>query len=168
MRSQAWPPAAVRARLAEHRELASSLRSLSLSRELDGSIESSLARYLVVRSTGLIEATRDDVVDQYVQAFKMPRVHRRVTRFLRRGEGVAPDQLVKFIGSFDSVWQAEFEAFLAENDSVLASDLGAMVDARKKIAHGNGNTVSTGRALAYADSARKISEWLIARFDPTK
>lgn len=123
-------------------------------------LSSSLARYLVVRSAGYLEAVRDDLADEFVRKTSHPRVHNYVSSGLRVGQGVHPDQLREFLRRFDATWSEQFDEFLQADDGRLSSDLGALVHARKKIAHGDGETITETKAQRYADSALKIGRWL--------
>lgn len=125
-----------------------------------------LARYLTVRSAGLVEAVRDDVADEHCRAVGPLRPHRRVASGLRLGQGARPAQLVDFVRSFDPVWGDELSTWLNEDDSRRSDQLGALVKARKKIAHGDGERVSSGIALQWADCAVDVAKWLIERFEP--
>jgi len=60
----------------------------------------------------------------------------------------------------------KLELMLENNDAELSSKLDAMVASRKKIAHGDGETVTTAKALAWQVAAETIGLWLIDRFDP--
>jgi hypothetical protein len=112
-------------------------------------VVSALARYLTVRSVGYIEAVRDDLADLSASATGHPRLHKRITHHLRGGLGVNPKQLLDFVGSFDLKWRDSLAALLDADDQILRNQLGAMVAARGKIAHGDGENVTTGRSLAW-------------------
>lgn len=149
------------------------LRDLTDTRELlsalpdgDPFLSACLARYLVVRSAGYLEAVRDDVADYYATVCSNAHVAKRIRRHLRTGTGVAPDQLVRFVQSFDSAWSEALEHLLDDDDQALRRSLGALVAARKKIAHGDGEAVSAGRAIRWAEAAETLGAWLVKRFDP--
>jgi hypothetical protein len=74
---------------------------------------------------------------------------------------------VDFVRSFDPAWGGELLAWLNADDALRSDRLGALVKARKKIAHGDGERVSTGTALQWAECAADVASWLIAKFDPT-
>ncbi len=76
-----------------------------------------------------------------------------------------PEQLLTFVGSFDKDWRVALEAVLDADDQVLRNQLGAMVSARKKIAHGDGDQVTTGKALAWSDAALVVGKELSKLFD---
>jgi hypothetical protein len=119
-----------------------------------------------VRSAGYLEAVRDDVADQYCSNKAAPQVVSRVRDNLRTGVGVSPGQLSAFVRSFDPIWAEELDALLDDEDGKIKSALGAMVKARKQIAHGDGETVTASRALVWADMAEDLGNWLVVRFDP--
>jgi hypothetical protein len=156
--------ATIRQRLMDLKEVEACLRNQDV--DAPDELVRALARYLTVRAVGYIEAVRDDLADLFAAAAGNPRLHRRVTQHLRMGLGVTPDQLLTFVGSFDPAWRQSLESLLDENDQELRSQLGAMVAARKKIAHGDGEQVTTGRALAWTDSAERIGKHLGSLFDP--
>lgn len=93
-------------------------------------------------------------------------MHRRITHHLRTGLGAAPEQLLTFVGSCDPAWRVFVETDLDANDQVLRGQLGAMVAARKKIAHGDGEQATASRALAWAGAAQEIGKCLVTLFDP--
>lgn len=159
-----WPPLGVTQRLIDLHSIRDSLRGLNGS---DFFVEQCLARYLTVRSAGYLEAVRDDVSDQFSAAQASPRVVNRVREHLRTGQGVTPGQLLSFVATFDPEWKSELEEVLDADDGLLRSSLGAMVKARKLIAHGDGETVTAGRALKWSETSETLGAWLIARFDPT-
>lgn len=158
----AWPPVSVRQRLIEHRELIVTVRK----HRDDPDVDQALSRYLVVRSAGLVESVRDDVADFYVKRVAHVRAHRRIVSGLRRGQGIAPNQLVTFVRSFDAAWAEDLDTLLQSDDSRIRDGLGALVAARRKIAHGDGESVSTSKALQWGGIANEVCQWLIKRFEP--
>jgi len=155
--------ATIRQRVLDLKEVQACVRNLDV--DQPDAVGRSLARYLTVRAVGYIEAVRDDLANLYAIAAGDARLHRRVTHHLRTGEGVTPEQLLKFAGSFDPAWRESLESLLDADEQVLRNQLGAMVAARKKIAHGDGEQVTTGRALGWADAAQTIGEHLGSLFD---
>ncbi|WP_350224178.1 HEPN domain-containing protein [Pseudarthrobacter sp. fls2-241-R2A-127] len=129
-------------------------------------VQRAMARYLVVRSAGYIEAVRDDVADYFSATKASDEVVRRIRLHLRNGQGVMPNQLLEFVKSFHPDWHTELETLFAQDDNLLKSQLGALVSARKKIAHGEGETVTASKALAWSEAAEILVNWLVQRFDP--
>lgn len=127
-----------------------------------------LSRYLVIRSAGYIEAVRDDVADIFTSQQSSPEITRRVQHNLRGGQGVRPSQLLEFVKSYSPVWYEELDSLFRENDNALKEALGALVSARKKIAHGDGEQVTMSKAIRWAESAQTVSKWLTDRFDPNR
>ncbi|MGW6445173.1 hypothetical protein [Lentzea sp. NPDC055074] len=158
--------ATIRQRLLDLKEVEDCLRNLD--KNQPDAVSRALARYLTVRAVGYIEAVRDDLADLYAYSTGHPRLHRRITHHLRTGQGVMPDQLLTFVGSFDAAWREALKTALDADDQILRSQLGAMVAARKKIAHGDGEQVTTSRALTWAGAAQKIGQHLATLFDPTR
>jgi hypothetical protein len=132
----------------------------------DPALDQALSRYLVIRSAGLIESIRDDVADLYIREVAHARAHRRITSGLRQGQGARPKQLLDFLRSFDPAWAEEFALFIDQDDARVKDSLGALIAARTKIAHGDGEAVSISHALRWADVAKEVSDWLIRRFEP--
>lgn len=124
-------------------------------------------RYLVVRSAGLVESVRDDAASLYSQRIGPPRLHRRISTGLGGGLGAHPKQLLDFVASFDTDWRDQLQQLLDEDDARRSNDLGALVNARKKIAHGDGDQVTTRKALQWSQTATELANWVIVRFDPT-
>lgn len=163
--SHGWPPASIRQRQTDHQALEQVVRQLP--QATPDLVERSLVRYLVVRSAGLLESVRDDAASLYCQRVGPARLHRRVANGLGGGLGVHPKQLLDFIGSFDSSWREGLQLVLDEDDGRRSNDLGALVNARKKIAHGDGDQVTTRKALQWSETASELAKWLVNCFDPT-
>ena len=162
-----WPPATVRSRKRDLLDLTEVLQNLDLK---SGVLVVAVSRYTVVRAAGYVEAIRDDVADLFVSRVAIDLVSNHVRSGLRGGQGVRPAQLIDFIRSFHTEWASELTDFL-DDDSGLRnrrSDLGALVNARKKIAHGDGDSVGRAEALRWATTAEEVGGWLIKRFDPTR
>ncbi|WP_233226261.1 hypothetical protein, partial [Amycolatopsis sp. CA-126428] len=115
--------ATIRQRLADLKEVQECLRNLDTNQP--DAVSRSLARYLTVRAVGYIEAVRDDLADLYAFTTGNARLHRRITHHLRGGLGATPDQLLKFVGSFDTAWRDSLEALLNADDQRLREQLDA-------------------------------------------
>lgn len=157
--------ATIRQRTLDLKEVQECLRNLDVDQPY--AVSRALARYLTVRSVGYIEAVRDDLADRHAAVTGSHRLHRRIVHHLRAGLGATPEQLLTFVGSFDQHWRVSLETCLDADDQTLRNQLGAMVAARKKIAHGDGDQVTTGRALTWSDSALVIGGHLESIFDPS-
>lgn len=134
-------------------------------------VEQCVKQFLVIRSTGIIEATRDSCATAYATSIGPPRLANRIRTCLRKGLGASPEQLLAFLGSFDPEWQSEFEIYLDDpiqegSDEPRKSVLGKLVMARKKLAHGGGQSISSANALTWATLSLDISQWIFHRFDP--
>lgn len=160
------PPqrATIKQRELDLKEIQKCLRELD--QDAPDAVRRALARYLTVRSVGYVEAVRDDLADLYAYVTGHVRLHKWITKQLRKGLAVEPTKLLNFVGSFDNDWRIALEAVLDADDNILRYQLGAMVAARNKIAHGDGEQVTSGRALAWSDTALKIGKELGKLFDP--
>ncbi len=151
--------ATIRQRALDLKEVQACLRGLD--NDAPDVLSRALARYLTVRSAGYVEAVRDDLADLYVSATGHRRLRRRVSHHLRGGQGANPEQLLTFVGSFDTEWRVALATVLDGDDQALRNQLGAMVAARNKIAHGDGDQVTSGKALRWADVALRVGLSLI-------
>lgn len=156
--------ATIRQRALDLKEVRDCLRALD--DDAPDALSRALARYLTVRSVGYVEAVRDDLADLYAFVTGHHRLHRRVSYHLRSGLGASPEQLLTFVGSFDNDWRIALEAVLDADDATIRNQLGAMVAARKKIAHGDGEQVTSGKALGWSAVALELGNELSRLFDP--
>lgn len=159
-----WPPASVAQRRIDLRDTVVALRTLP--QDTPDIVNTALSRYLVVRAAGFIEAVRDDVADTYTSTKSSDEVAKRVRLHLRGGQGVAPTQLLGFVKSYSISWHDELDKILCENDNEIKDALGALVNARKKVADGDGERVTVSKALKWADISQLIADWLVERFNP--
>lgn len=160
-----WPPLSVYQSQLAQKDLLSLVRNYS---EGDGNVEGALLRYLVVRSAGYIEAARDDLAIGHVRAVAPQRIQKRIAVHLNNGQGASSGQIRDFMETFDADWKTELAGVLDADDARLKDQLGALIGARKKIAHGRGETVNVTSAIRWAECADEIVRWMIKRFDPSR
>lgn len=171
-RNLGWPPVQINQRIEAHKNLARVVQRANVEEvfsadpSVSDELNRALARYLVVRSAGLLEAVRDDSASLHAKQIGPPRLFNRISGGLRAGQGVRPEQLIAFFKSFDPVWASALTEFLNYNDSKRSNDLGALVSARIKIAHGDGEQVTLRKALSWSDTAIEVSEKIVEIFDP--
>ncbi|MBO0596818.1 hypothetical protein I2485_06140 [Nesterenkonia sp. E16_7] len=129
-----------------------------------------MSRYTVVRAAGYVEAVRDDVADLFVNRVALDLVRNRLLSGLRSGQGVRAKQLIDFVQTFSPEWGLELRDFLQDDSGprIRSSDLGALVNARHKIAHGDGGSVGPNDALRWAAADEEVGGWLVRRFDPSR
>lgn len=156
-----WPTPLV---LARGEDLKDTIGELANVKRGSGFIEACLARYLVVRAAGYVEATRDSAIDYFVSKNSHVAVANRVRQELKKGTGAQPDYLFKQLLAFDRTWADALKAFLATGDPKLSNELGALVAARKLIAHGEGERVDRDAALRWGTAALHVGGWFIDVF----
>lgn len=161
-----WPPATIRLRA---QDLKNTMLALNEFHPLsDINVEQCLSRYLTIRSAGYIEAVRDDSADHFVATRASDEAVRRIRHHLRTGQGAAPGQLLQFVGSFCNEWADELGVLLDNDDGLLRRSLASLIAARKKIAHGDGESVTAKRALEWYATANTLGGWIVRRFDPSQ
>lgn len=158
-----WPPVVVSQGLQLHADLVKLVESHT---EID--LDRPLGQFLVIRSTGLIETTRDNVAREYARAMCNHRVHRRVTNTFVKGQGCERSQLRNFLATFDEDWADEFDQFLEADDEIRKTHLSLLVGQRKLIAHGAASQARKSQALQWSQTAREVSKWLVNCFDPQR
>jgi hypothetical protein len=129
-------------------------------------VSQALARFLVVRTCGYIEAVSEECVGCYAESKSSPQIARYSRSWLGRGRNPSPGNLIDLASKFDQQWASEMQALLKADDDRLKRDLDLMIDRRNKIAHGLGENVTARKALDFAETGRTLSDWIIQRFDP--
>ena len=127
-----------------------------------------LARFLVVRACGYIEAVAEECVTSYTLSRSSPQVARYCRSWLGKGRNPSPGNLYDLASKFDQSWVGELKELFAADDSLVKRELESLIDRRNKIAHGAGENVTARKALDFSDIAIRVSDWLVARFDPSK
>lgn len=161
-----WPPLQIHTSKIAYKDLVKTVSTYSAATDSD--VHAALSRYLVIRSAGYLENVRVTVAQEYSRQVSQVRVWNRLKTSLWSGMGVAPNQLLSFVESFDSQWRTELESFFDEDDSLRRRSLGSLVSARKRIAHGGSDQLSASEVLKWPDLVIEISDWLVDRFDPQK
>ena len=144
--------------------------------ELAGTVEETrdletltwLTRMLVVRSSGFIEQTANEVFRGYIGARSGGLVRAFGHSWLERSKNPSPDNLLDMMGRFDHALRVEFEELLEQDDQRLRRELAFLVDRRNHIAHGLSEGINRDKALSLKGVAIEISEWLVLRFNPVR
>jgi hypothetical protein len=133
---------------------------------VDDDINSSLARFLVVRTCGFVEQITEQCCMAYLQSKSDPRSALFAKSWFGRGAGPKPDSLVKLVQRFDIAWAEDLKKLLDSDDELLSRELSFLVDRRNKIAHGLSEGIGVRKALNLLKPARVVSDWFIKTFDP--
>ncbi|MER6591573.1 HEPN domain-containing protein [Micromonospora purpureochromogenes] len=136
-------------------------------RDVTEEIRGWLARLLVVRSCGYLEQTVVETFRAYVREKSYGMVRTFAHSFLERSKNPSLANLDDQLGRFDATLQADFKAFLEEDDQRLSRELSFLLDRRHKIAHGLNEGITPVRALRLAASSKEIADWFILRMNPS-
>jgi hypothetical protein len=158
-----WPPFQVARLRGALDELAETVQE-----SRDPEILAWLTRMLVVRSSGYIEQTANEVFRGYIGARSGGLVRTFGHSWLERSRNPSPDNLLDMIGRFDHALRLEFEEMLEDDDQRLRRELAFLVDRRNHIAHGLSEGINREKALSLKEVALEVSEWLVLRFNPIR
>lgn len=148
------------------------MRLVDLQHELDGlqgdssEIEGALSRFLVVRASGHVEFTFDETFCSFAESKSSPAVGSFVRAQFFKGRNPTPSRIADGLRQLDASLSDEFEAFIDENDQSRRRELEFMVNRRNKIAHGQSEGIGRIKALALADIALEIGDWVATKLDP--
>lgn len=161
--TKAWPSQEIqfsRTKLQELRNLLDKLPSES------NEVSVELSRFLVVRATGYVENTFEKCILHFAESHSRAEVAQFVENQLFKGRNVSSKVLVERMGWLSAAWGGDLDDFLSEDDGYRARELNFMVDRRNKIAHGRSESVNRTKALALADMALELGDWLLETIDP--
>ncbi len=160
-----WPPTSVLSLKQSLDELGDIVATVN--REGDAHGEASwLARFLVVRSCGYLE----QVILQAGLALTHERSGGPVRSFslswFPTHRNPSPEQIVEWVGRFDSEWSAELREILDAEDEEIQRELSLLVDRRNRIAHGLNEGIGVRKALDLKETATTVADWFLLRFNP--
>jgi hypothetical protein len=158
-----WPPLQVA-------RLRSSLEDLAerVEESRDPETLTWLSRMLVVRSSGYIEQTANEVFRGYISVRSSGLIKMFGHSWLERSRNPSPDNLLDMLGRFDHALRIEFEELLEEDDQRLRRELAFLVDRRNHIAHGLSEGINREKALSLKEVAIEVSDWIVLRFNPVR
>ena len=163
--AHSWPPWVVTSHRRNLDEF-STVVNKALESKADPEPLAWLARFLVVRSSGYVEQSVNELLREYVACRSGGPVRSFANSWLERTKNPNPDALATLVGRFDAAMQVEFGEYLDEQDQRLRRELNFLVDRRNRIAHGLNEGIGAARALALADVAVEIVDWFVLRFNP--
>jgi hypothetical protein len=125
-----------------------------------------MSRMLVIRSSGFLEQTANEVCFFHVESRSGGIVRSFAQSWLERSRNPSPENLSDLVGRFGGSLQSELLELLDKNDQRIRRGLAYLVDRRNRIAHGLNESVSRDKSLDLKKVAIEVSDWLILRFNP--
>lgn len=119
------------------------------------------ARYLCVRTSGLIEASVRRIFSQYSITKASPAVGRYAAANVERLQNVSSDKVFQLVGAFDPAWREALEAFVVGErkdaiDSIVAN--------RNAISHGNPTGITFATVRRYYELVVEVLDYLEAEY----
>lgn len=117
-------------------------------------LQGEIARYAVIRISGLIETTVRDCYGEYAKSQSSPSVHRYVAQRLERFRNPNFSDIIQLAGSFNEDWRKELEQI----DSEIKEALDIIVNIRNVVAHGGDTGMTLTKAEGYFNLVLKFLE----------
>lgn len=131
----------------------------------DFEVRHHLGRLAVIRLSGYIETCVEHMVNGYLEENSSHRILNFGQSQASRLQNLNPSKLETLVGNFDPAWRQELTKFLSEEER--RQDLGNLIDARHKIAHGKSSSVVGPTLLdRYHRLAEELVSLLSAMFLP--
>lgn len=121
-------------------------RASALPVSSDPELQSQIARFLCVLTSGLIEQAVISLLDEYIRRRSTPRVQRYAGYQVSRLQNAKFDDILTLLGRFDPDWRIYIEANVT--DEVRAA-IDSIVNNRNQIAHGKQANISLGTFSSY-------------------
>ncbi|MFN0050339.1 MAG: MAE_28990/MAE_18760 family HEPN-like nuclease [Cytophagales bacterium] len=119
----------------------------------DEEIQAHFAKYLCVKSSGLLENYIKSQVGDYVDTCSSRPVATHVKNKMKTFTNIDYDKLTKFLDSFNPDWTATFNRKM--NDE-LKSSLNTLISNRNNIAHGNQDSISFGNMKTHYETIKEV------------
>ena len=113
--------------------------------------------------SGFVEKSVATLLVVFARRVGSPALQNYVENNLRRLTNVNKEKLLQLLGSFDSDWRTEYDAFIIdEREAALHS----VITLRNQIAHGEFTSLSLVRMMEYWEGIQKIINHLEDTLDP--
>ncbi|NJK59883.1 MAG: hypothetical protein HC918_05995 [Oscillatoriales cyanobacterium SM2_1_8] len=122
----------------------------------DLELQGELARYIAVRTSGLIETTVRETLENYVQKRAAPEVQRFVSTRLRRFRNPDLKDILELAAEFSDSLQDALRDLPEEFREAVTSTVGL----RNNIAHGGDTSISLGKIRDRFQNVRRFLEAL--------
>lgn len=123
----------------------------------DEEIQAHFARYLCIKTSGLLENYIKSQIGDYVDVCSSKPTAKYVRNRMKTFTNVDCDKLITFLDSFNSEWTA---AFLAKMNDRLKSSLNSLISNRNNIAHGNTDSITFNNIKQYYNDTKKVIDIL--------
>lgn len=119
----------------------------------DEEIQAHFAKYLCVRTSGLLENYIKSQVGDYVDASSSKPSSSFVRNKTKNFTNIDYNKLTNFLNSFSSDWKDQFEDSL---DAELKSSLNTIISNRNNIAHGNNDSITFRSMKTHYENLKRI------------
>ena len=116
-------------------------------------IQAHFAKYLCVRSSGLLENYIKSQIGDYADACSSKSVASYVKNKMKTFTNIDYNKLTSFLDSFNPDWTTVFNNKI--NDE-LKSSLNAVISNRNNIAHGNPDSISFGNMKKHYEAIKEV------------
>lgn len=158
-------PRYVDRRSAIRRDLEEINAIINLARKADDiDVRNYLTRLSVIRLSGFIETSVENMINGYLEEHSSYRVLNFGRSQASRISNLNPAKLEALVGNFDGEWRVLLSGFLAEDER--RQTLGNLIDARHKLAHGKSAAVNMLTLERYQELAKEVVNLLSEMFIP--
>lgn len=125
----------------------------------DDETKAVLSKFLCVRTSGFIETTIKNLINDYIDGTSPKKVQDFVNKKMRSVTNLRYDKILLVLDMFSSEWRDEFIAKTTDEEK---SALNSIVSNRNNISHGEVDAISFVTMKLYYVQAKKIVENLKA------
>ena len=119
----------------------------------DDEVKAAISRHLCVLTSGFLELSFKEVLQDYVAAKAAPNIHAYVVSTLHNLTNLKAGRIVERLCKFSADWGRRFEQ---ETSDEQRDAVDTVVANRNLIAHGHDVGISLGRARTYYDRTQEI------------
>lgn len=119
----------------------------------DDELQAHMARYLCIRTSGLIEVYMKSQINAYCSRSCPKEVVKFVNSHFKTFTNIDTDKLTKFFERFSTDWLEKFNDGMTEE---MSSHLNAVISNRNNIAHGHNDSISLVPMQKYYTSVKNV------------
>jgi len=116
-----------------------------------------LAKFLCVRTSGFVESTCRNLINEFTNGTSPIQIRSYVNRETKYITNLRYDRVVALLNSFDSQWKSSFESQVTEEHRTA---LNSIVSNRNNISHGENDSISFLLMKDYYERVKEIVEIL--------
>jgi len=119
----------------------------------DDEAKSLLSKFLCVRTSGFIESSVKNLVNEFSNGTSPKQIQKYVSHKIKYATNLYPARIAELLGAFDTDWKKNFESQITDEQKAA---LNSIISNRNNIAHGENDAINFTSMESFYTHAKEV------------